>query len=204
MRKLKDMESPFCQTFSLIPHSGHNLTCGFQKTVNWWLLSSWTLWNWQHTVKPSLCNTATLMCYSGNEGSRNARVRRRNNVSLIWSIKRENQLITCHHNLFLCDSLQSVPLLKGSCEGDSMISLTNENSNIEKFAFHYWHGHKVNVYYFFCVDQDNSDIYHFSKGNLSIYCFSILSIEVCIANCRWCFFFQPFLTIVICDVHFSL
>ena len=40
-------------------------------------------------------------------------------------------------------SLQSVPLLKGSCEGDSMISHANENSNIEKFAFHYWHGHKV-------------------------------------------------------------
>ena len=101
-------------------------------------------------------------------------------------------------------SLQSVPLLKGSCKGDSMIYLTNENSNIEKISFHYWHGHKVNVDYFFCVDQDNSDIYHFSKGNLSLYCFSILSIEVCIANCRWCFFFQPFLTIVICDVHFSL
>ena len=88
-------------------------------------------------------------------------------------------------------SLQSVPLLKGSCEGDSMISHANENSNIEKFAFHYWHGHKVNVYYFFCVDQDNSDIYHFSKGNLSLYCFSILSIEVCIVNCRWRFFFSP-------------
>ena len=81
-------------------------------------------------------------------------------------------------------SLQSVPLLKGSCEGDSMISHANENSNIEKFAFHYWHGHKVNVYYFFCVDQDNSDIYHFSKGNLSLYCFLIFSVEVCIVNCR--------------------
>ena len=40
-------------------------------------------------------------------------------------------------------SLQSVPLLKGSCKGDSMIYLTNENSNIEKISFHYWHGHKV-------------------------------------------------------------